>query len=214
VLIGGRNGVIYEALLDGTEDLFKSQDRYLQSVFSLPEKHPITGIRFDMFPPLDPTKALVVVTTPTRIYQFVGSPDRRSDDGGRVFNGLFASYRDATPKFVELHGQIQRSELQAFTPRADQAHVLPKNIAWMNAAGIYHGALNFESTTDECIDAAQLLPYPSFSSSKQTSGSPNIPVSMVLTNFHFLLLYTDRLIGICNLNEKITYEEFLPLSEA
>jgi vacuolar protein sorting-associated protein 18 len=97
ILIGARNGVIYEALLDGAEDLFKSQDRYLHPVFSLAEKHPITGIRFDMFPPLDPKKTLVVVTTPTRIYQFVGSPDRRSDDGGRVFNGLFASYRDTTP---------------------------------------------------------------------------------------------------------------------
>lgn len=100
MLIGARNGVIYEAILDGAEDLFKSQDRYLQSVFTLPEKHPITGIRFDMFPPLDAKKALVVVTTPTRIYQFVGTPDRRSDDGGRVFSGFFASYRDATPSKI------------------------------------------------------------------------------------------------------------------
>lgn len=97
VLIGARNGVIYEAVLDGAEDLFKSQDRYLQSLFSLPEKHPITGIRFDMFPPLEPKKALVVVTTPTRIYQFVGTPDRRADDGGRIFTSLFANYRETTP---------------------------------------------------------------------------------------------------------------------
>lgn len=97
MLIGARSGVIYEAILDGAEDLFKSQDRYLQTLFSLPEKHPITGIRFDMFPPLDPKKALVVATTPTRIYQFVGTPERRSDDGGRVFTSLFAGYRDATP---------------------------------------------------------------------------------------------------------------------
>ena len=96
ILIGARSGTIYEALLDGAEDLFKSTDRYLQSVFSMPEKQPIMGLRFDMFPPLDPKKALVVATTPTRIYQFVGAPERKGDEG-KVFTSLFASYRDTTP---------------------------------------------------------------------------------------------------------------------
>ena len=96
ILIGARSGTIYEALLDGAEDLFKSTDRYLQPVFSMPEKQPITGLRFDTFPPLDAKKALVVATTPTRIYQFVGAPERKGDEG-KVFTGLFASYRDATP---------------------------------------------------------------------------------------------------------------------
>ena len=96
ILIGARSGTIYEALLDGAEDLFKSTDRYLQPVFSMPEKQPVTGLRFDMFPPLDPKKALVIATTPTRIYQFVGAPERKGDEG-KVFTSLFASYRDATP---------------------------------------------------------------------------------------------------------------------
>ena len=101
MLIGARNGTIYEAVLDAEEDFFKSQERYLQPVFTLPERHPVTGLKFDMFPPLDVRKALVLVTTATRIYQFVGIPDRRSEDGGRVFSALFGSYRDTAPS--ELH---------------------------------------------------------------------------------------------------------------
>lgn len=98
ILIGARNGTIYEAVLDAKEEFFfKSPERYLQSVFSLPERHPITGIRFDFFPPSDPKKALVIVTTSSRIYQFVGIPDRRSEDGSRVFSGLFSTYRETTP---------------------------------------------------------------------------------------------------------------------
>ena len=97
ILIGGRNGTIYEAVLDAQEDFFKSQERYFQSVFALPERHAITGIRFDFFPPMDQSKALVLVTTATRIYQFVGTPDKRSDEGGRVFSRLFASYSDNAP---------------------------------------------------------------------------------------------------------------------
>ena len=29
---------------------------------------------------------------------------------------------------------------------------------------------------------------------------------MVMTRFHFMLLYRDRLVGIGNLNEKMTYD--------
>jgi vacuolar protein sorting-associated protein 18 len=97
MLIGTRSGVIYEAILDAEEDFFKSQERYLQPVFSLPERHPICGIKVDFFPPGDPRRALVVVTTPSRIYQFVGTLDRRSEEGGRVFSALFANYRETAP---------------------------------------------------------------------------------------------------------------------
>ena len=97
ILIGARNGTIHEAVLDAEEDFFKSHERYMQNVFSLPERHPITGIRFDLFPPSDPRKALVIVTTPSRIYQFVGVPEKRSDDPGRLFTGLFGSYKDTAP---------------------------------------------------------------------------------------------------------------------
>lgn len=97
VLIGARNGTIYEAVLDAQEDFFKSQERYMQAVFTLPERQPVTGIRFDYFPPMDQRRALILVTTPTRIYQFVGTPDKRSEDGGRVFSKLFTSYNDTAP---------------------------------------------------------------------------------------------------------------------
>jgi hypothetical protein len=97
ILVGARNGTIYEAVLDAEEDFFKSQERYLQSVFTLPERHPITGLRFDFFPPSEQRKALIVVTTPTRIYQFIGAPDRKSEEGGKVFSSLFGSYRDNVP---------------------------------------------------------------------------------------------------------------------
>jgi hypothetical protein len=97
MLLGARNGTIYEAILDAEEDFFKSQERYLQPVFSLPERYPITGINFEFYPSSDPKKALVVATTPSRIYQFTGTPDRRSEEGGRIFAGLFAAYRDSSP---------------------------------------------------------------------------------------------------------------------
>jgi len=58
------------------------------------------------------------------------------------------------------------------------------------------------SNSDDFIDSAQLLPYPSAS---------NIPISISLTEFHFVLLFKDRVVAICNLNDALTYEELLPL---
>lgn len=100
ILLGGRNGTIYEASLDAEGDFFKSQERYLHSVFTLPERQPITGVEFVCFPPPEFKHGLVVVTTASRIYQFVGNLDRRSDDAGKVFNTLFAKYHDTVPSML------------------------------------------------------------------------------------------------------------------
>jgi len=97
ILIGAKNGTLYEAVIDAVDDFFKSHERYVQSVFSLPERHPITGIKFDYYPSSDRKMVLVLLTTPTRIYQFFGPLEKKSDEGGRVFTNLFASYRDMAP---------------------------------------------------------------------------------------------------------------------
>jgi vacuolar protein sorting-associated protein 18 len=97
ILIGARNGTIYEAVLDAEEDFFKSQERYLSAVFTLPERQPITGINFDFFPSIDPKKALIVAITTSRIYQFSGTLPRRPDEGGRVFGMIFTAYRETAP---------------------------------------------------------------------------------------------------------------------
>lgn len=146
MLIGARNGTIYEAVLDAEEDFFKSQERYLQSVFALPERQPITGLKFDFFPVQEPKKALIVVTTPSRIYQFVGPTDRRSDDGGRVFSGLFASYRDTAPSSsVPFNSEL------SLTPRRDPG--TPWKHRSLRVACIYSQCRSIPlSTKNDCLD--------------------------------------------------------------
>ena len=77
--------------------------------------------------------------------------------------------------------------------------------------------MNFESTSDDLIDGAQLLPWPTFPVSPSISpvrknmDLDESPMSMALTEFHFILLYKNRLVGVSNLNEQLTYEEILPM---
>lgn len=66
---------------------------------------------------------------------------------------------------------------------------------------MYHGKLKFDSTTDDLIDAADVLPYP--------NDLP--PISMTLTEFHLVLLYKDRVLAHSVLDKKLTYEEMIPL---
>jgi hypothetical protein len=119
----------------------------------LPERHPITGIKFDYTPPSDPKMTLVVVTTPSRIYQFFGPIDKKSDEVGRAFGTLFATYRETAPskrsdilvkcnnnhftEILELPGNLQYSELQFWTPNPEQALSLPKRMAWLTGGYIF-----------------------------------------------------------------------------
>jgi vacuolar protein sorting-associated protein 18 len=97
LLLGGRNGTIYEAILDGKDEIFKNHDRVLRPLFTLPERQPIAGIQFEWFPVSDPKQGLVIVGTTTRLYQFAGAPNKQTDDGVRTFASIFNTYKDTTP---------------------------------------------------------------------------------------------------------------------
>lgn len=164
ILLGARNGTIYEALLDAHNELMKSQDRYIQPLFSMPDKQPITGIRAESFPGSS-KRALVIVTTASRIYQFSGQLDKKTDDtSGRLFESLFAAYKDTAPskrfrtcfiddtaplfinygylnlviqEFLELPGVTSHSELHTFTPSSARP-TPPKSMAWLTGLRFPH----------------------------------------------------------------------------
>jgi hypothetical protein len=97
ILLGGRNGTIYEALISPAEEFFKSPDRYVQAVYTLPDKQSVFGIKFERLRD-DPSRAVVVIATASRLHQLTGPIGSKADsDGSRVFEGLFASYKDAPP---------------------------------------------------------------------------------------------------------------------
>ncbi|KAK7023232.1 Pep3/Vps18/deep orange family-domain-containing protein [Favolaschia claudopus] len=132
-------------------------------------------------------------------------PNRQSEDG-TAFSTIFSN----PAQIFELPGDKQ-SELHYCSQNADQALSLPQSMAWLTSHGVYHGSLNFESVTNNFIDGGDLLPYPA---SFKSSGPPvRTPFSMALTEFHFVFLYGDRVVGVCNLDEKQTYEESLPLKD-
>lgn len=90
----------------------------------------------------------------------------------------------------------------------------------VSGPGIYHGTLVFPSASndlhpgDGVIDSASLVPYPSdqtASHSESNEQPANLPISMALTEWHFILLYEDKVRAIDLLSDKVVYEEALDL---
>jgi len=111
--------------------------------------------------------------------------------------------------FSELPGDLRYSELHFFCPYQDiHYHGVAKTFAWLNGAGIYHGNLVFGSQNvgDSVIDMPHLLPYPA-----TLSAAVEFPISIALTEFHFILLYKERIRAVNQLNDQIVFDELIPL---
>ncbi|SCV68374.1 BQ2448_495 [Microbotryum intermedium] len=187
ILLGTASGQILETcLLDPTLSESTSfslpvpgrsgnSERYVKNLFTLADRQAVTGLRRESWG----KRAVVIATTRTRIYQFVGTlSERRSTDeeGGGVLEAVMALYSSgaAQPKSLELPGEPINSELHFFAPvRVDsKGNIiglgLPKSVAWLTGPGIYHGALTFPPPSsdhlqpgDGIIESASLVPFPS-----------------------------------------------------
>ena len=135
ILLGTRAGEIYEAVLvappggDLDEGDFLDRltrrtaggsssgpeiDRVLRHVFTLPEQQAATGLAAE---PLTGSskgkgKAVVIITTSTRIYEILGPLGKSKKDeseGESLYDALFEPYRgDAAPPLREYSGALMR----------------------------------------------------------------------------------------------------------
>ncbi|KAI7880339.1 hypothetical protein K492DRAFT_76552 [Lichtheimia hyalospora FSU 10163] len=234
ILIGTTNGLIYETCLEPTDEFFRREEKYFKQIYSMHESTmPITGLYFEQFP-VNNRKYFAMATTPTRIYQFVGyvgpstnsngsrsspgfgeSEDNRAAEKA-LFEVMFSNY-DVNPGFQELPGELPYSELHFFSRFHElQQQGVAQTFAWLTGPGIYHGDLVFGSqgVGDSVIDNVQLLQYPATPSEDETGKLvTEIPISVALTEFHFILLYKDRVRAVCQLNDQIVYEEHIPIND-
>lgn len=182
---------------------------------------PITGLHFERFPS-NRRKYLIMLSTPTRLYQFVGSvkytaSGNESTTAERALFELVFSEYEHNLEFQELPSELNYSKMFFFNRFPElQLKGVPQMFAWLTGSGIYHGKLDFtEGGKDDqqVIDNAKLLPFPP-TAYDEDSGNlvTEVPISIVVTEFHFILLYQDYVRAVCRLNDKIVYEEIIPLN--
>lgn len=91
ILLGDRNGGICETLLDAHDDIFRTPDRYVQSIYAFPDRQPVTGLHVEFVP--GSNRVIILATSASRLYQFNGN----LDEVGRLYESTFVPYRDAAP---------------------------------------------------------------------------------------------------------------------
>ena len=175
---------------------------------------------------------MAVTAQPTRYYQFVGGPS---------FEKLFEKFGQGIGKmparFNEFGTELPYSELHFFSKN----HAMrAESFAMLTEVGILHGQLMFGSQNagDSVVKDTKLLDYAmktrggnngggsgsgsgigsNISSNSSGSGDSKGPstergalLSMTVTEFHFLLLYQNRLCACTRITHEIVYEqELLP----
>ncbi|KAK3096988.1 hypothetical protein FSP39_005437 [Pinctada imbricata] len=206
ILLGTNKGLLFETeLVDSGDSRFfqGSLEQYLKQLFNLGRERivPITGLEFDRMPTESMTeyRYYILATTPARIYQFIGNVSKSAEPP--MFQHLFQQYESGAGQFTELPGDFGYSELKLYLPKfRGQA----QTFAWMTGPGVYYGKLDLGTSlaVDTVMADCRLIPYP-----KEGEEKPQSPMSMVLTEFHVLLLHQDRLKVMCVLNEQLIFDD-------
>ncbi len=152
----------------------------------------VSGLHFESLSTADGPRLFVLMATssPTRLYHLMGAGS---------FETLFQPYRGArSASFMELPGSLDRVELHCFSSPSLSG---TRPFALMTEEGIFHGSLHTSaaasSSSEGMVSEAGLLPYP----------SQQPPSSIAMTEFHFLLLYHDRLQIVSRLSGHAVHEE-------
>jgi len=203
ILIGTSKGVLLETRLVSAEDthLFSAgTDQYVRQLHSF-TSFPVTGVEFDRMPSRSgaQTEYFILVTSGNRLFQFLGSVPSSADPA--VFHSVFARYSDVPEHFVELPGKVERSQLCMFRARFQST---PRSFAWMTSTGVYCGHIDLScSSGPHSVTAdTKLIQYQRDEDEKREA-----PLSIVMTEFHVLVMFADRMKVTCSLNEQLIYTD-------
>ncbi|KAH3742880.1 vacuolar protein sorting protein 18 [Pelomyxa schiedti] len=190
-LVGTNQGRIFEACIEAAKDL--SKDMLWNKVYPLDisTSQAITGLRWERCQE-DKARFFVIATTTSRIYQFIGGP---------TFETLFQHQEG--PKFTEIPQGVRLVNADlAFFCKFRRANAT--NFAWLTGPGIYHGKISFvyQGSGDAVTTDTSLIRYPA----KDPSAPPDPPLGIALTEFHYVLVYDQKIQCMNNLTEEVVFD--------
>ena len=145
---------------------------------------------------------LCTTSLPTRLYCFIG--------GGSSCSQLFQDHKaSGASSFFEPPGSVERSDLLLF--RKKERVGSDRNLAYaiLTKNGMYHGSLLLDnisptSTFDDVVADSRMLPFVHRQFKQRRS-----PISIIMTEFHIIFLYSDSLVVQSQISGEIQQEENL-----
>ncbi|XP_026470217.1 vacuolar protein sorting-associated protein 18 homolog [Ctenocephalides felis] len=204
ILLGTSKGLIFETEmgLDGDKIFHSSLEQYWRQIFDIGKGDdiPITGLEFRKVN--DTNKYIVLVTTPQRLYQFSGTS---SSEDRSLLQQVFNSYLNKPEECIEMGSSLKYSKLKLYY---NEVSSLPKSFGWLIEHGLYYGKIDpYKSDDSNFISKAEMLAFPNRTNDNLKSKSKLYPITFVMTEFHTLLVYNDKVVGISQLNNDVIFED-------
>lgn len=192
VIIGTTSGQLYETAVEEKD----KKEKYCKLLFELTEdSEPFVGVQMEVVISGGVSRYFVMAATPSRLYTFHGAS----------LEAAFKAYAEGGGHFTELPNESSISELQFY---GEQRRA--ERFAWLAGPGIYHGHLNLGTQSanhshdeESNVEQKWLLEY-----SKLWDGpGPPKPLSLALSEFHFVVLMNNMLKVVNRVSQKVVEEQ-------
>ncbi|XP_003738575.1 vacuolar protein sorting-associated protein 18 homolog [Galendromus occidentalis] len=218
ILLGTSKGAVFEAeLVAGSESdwgRFNSKqtpEKYCKQIYQMEDEPAICGLHMESVsaPALPICQTVVFLNTARFVYRFFGQATPTADVQP-VFERLFSTSKTwAYNNTQELPNPTRTSVLKVLIPRG-QPNATHLGCLF-GPVGVYHADLIISANSDG--------PWLSFSEDPSIleltaqQGEVSIsqqPIAMVLSNYHILVLFNDRLRVYCQLDHSLVMEDVFP----
>jgi len=202
VLVGTSMGLVFETEFDSGEDrLFStgSLERQWKQVLDLGKgRHlPISGLQFYY----RGNRCHALVATPHQLYQYTGKVN--DPESKLVLSHIFKNDRKPYKEASSLlkYSLLSCSHAPACVGKAKAAlPLLPTKYAWLTEEGVLSGPLDY--TQKNAVNSGDVIALPFAANEKGA-----FPHSMILTEYHALLAYTERVVAVSMLNQAIVCDD-------
>ena len=130
---------------------------------------------------------------------------------------VFSEYLHVPDRFLELPSSLKHSHIAFFYAAKDAGKLAakyplsPRKFGWLTELGVYAGNIDHTGASGDTVTVdCQLVPMPesttsgaAFFADSGNASASIFPLGLVVTEFHALLAYSNRVRGICLLNEQV-----------
>ena len=210
ILIGTTVGKILETELNAEEGFLGSAfgmtvETEPKTLYQIEKKNEsnqyekVTGLQY-FESKLGSQKYFITITTPTRLYQFIGTVPRSGTSLAPVFDKYINGTRSEHGRALsELPSSSLKSSSLSFFfnhEKRDIQILNPEKIGWMSELFLFWGEIKSNNDDRSMIEGGRSIPF------HATESDDDVPKQAFITEFHALILYKNKLRGICLLNQQ------------
>lgn len=205
ILVGTSTGVVYETLIESSNEYFKKEEKYLKQVWKNPKNTKSRGIKgIYAYESKKSGTRQVVLCTEDAIYSFQGKINPK---GQAEFSPVYTSIFDKSDPIVEVfEGSDATRDSFATSPTSLKTGVSDQ-FAWANGIGVMHGDL-YPEEYGSIFSGARLLLNDQIVQAKSVSKAVN---SITLSQYYLFVLNGSNISIFNRLNGRLVFNESVEL---